>query len=154
MRSGPSKRDFGRHVGDALGVAVFFKRQVAHHLQTFRGAAPGDDRGAGFFKVLLRPLQRSFVQVAFLVVESDIFRHVEAGDAFGKALLKAMAAKLAVGDDGIAVTFLLRDDVADRLVLRLGQCILGCLTAVEAGKDLFELRRPHHAADMIDAQIV
>ncbi len=65
-----------------------------------------------------------------------------------------MAAKFAVGDDGIAVTFLLRNDVADRFVLSLAQFLFGCLAAVEAGKDLFELRRAHHAADMVDAQIV
>ncbi len=65
-----------------------------------------------------------------------------------------MTAKFAVGDDGIAVTFLLRDDIADRFVLRLGQFIFVGLTAVEAGKDFFELRRAHQAADMVDAQIV
>ena len=32
---GAEDRDFGRDVGDALGIAVFFKRQVAHHLQSF-----------------------------------------------------------------------------------------------------------------------
>ena len=65
-----------------------------------------------------------------------------------------MTAKFAVGDDGIAVTFLLRDDVADRFVLSSAQFFFASLTAVEAGKDLFELRRAHQAADMVDAQIV
>ena len=87
----------------------------------FDGAAPGDDRRAGFVEVLLGALERGFVQVAFLVVERDIFRHVEAGDALGKTFLKTVAAKFTVGDDGKAMVFLLLDDVANRFVLGLAQ---------------------------------
>jgi len=147
-------RDFGGDFGDALSISVFFERQVAQEFQPFGGTAPGDDRRAGFVEVLLGSFERVFVQVALLIVESDVLRHVEAGDAFGKTFLEAVAAKLAVGDDGTTMSFLLGDDIADRIVLRLRQLRLRRLAAIVTGKDVFQWRWTDQAADMIDAESV
>ena len=101
------------------------------------GGQTTERRYSGFVEILLGTFERSFVEIAFFVVERNIFGHIETGDTLRETFLEIVAAKLAIGDDRKAVGFLFLDYFADGVVLRFCQFFAGRLPAVVTGEQVF-----------------
>ena len=146
----PHQHDLRRRSGQSFQKPVFRQRGVA-----FQGQLSGC-RG-------LELLDRIRAAPARLLAFHQIVRAGHEGPprAFplvpaldlGKADLPVEPAILAVADDRQPQGFLLRDDIADCVVLRSGQCILVDLAPAARQKGVDQRARPQQAADMIDAKV-
>ena len=147
----PHQHDLCRRSGQSFQKPVFRQRGVA-----FQGQLSGRRRLEMLDRIRAAPARLfAFHQIVRAGHEGPprAFPLVPALD-LGKADLPVQPAILAVADDRQPQGFLLRDDIADCVVLRSGQYLLVDLPPAARQKGVDQRARPQQAADMIDAKVL
>ena len=68
--------------------------------------------------------------------------------------MKAVTAEFTVRHHPYAMSLLSRDDLPDGLVLGLDQLFSGRCAAIEAREHVFQHRRAHQAANVVDTKLI
>ncbi|MEI2735466.1 MAG: hypothetical protein V9G24_12115 [Rhodoblastus sp.] len=149
-RSGTHQRHLHRPRRDPAQEPVFAQREALLQRDLARRRNLEGFHGVG--AALQRLFARADIVGKLQEVAPCAFPQIPTGDT-RKTHLPVEATIFAVRDDGQAVRFLLRDDGADRLVLRDEERGVVDLAARAAQEGRLQLLRPQQAADMIDARI-